>query len=217
MYRRIFLVACMVLFSVLHVASFDYDSYDYDCSFMRTATASAGGQIEMLVHRVQRYYDHHNKLPDTFAQLENEKLGGFEIYCWPFDEYYKSGAGLKKISNDIVEVTLSDLKTGSVYRSVYERDGDEHIITFFENTKFVSSTRYDRDGYALESLNESGKYVYEYSGSDGFKIMSLSSPKQVQEKYTLPSFIYSREEGLLSRKRKMIKFVSFAMCFVSLL
>ncbi|MBQ5498515.1 MAG: hypothetical protein IIT73_01800, partial [Treponema sp.] len=76
-YRRIFIAACMVLFSVLHVASFDYDSYDYDCFFMRTATASAGGQIEMLVHRVQRYYDHHNKLPDTFAQLENEKLGGF--------------------------------------------------------------------------------------------------------------------------------------------
>ncbi|MBQ2356377.1 MAG: hypothetical protein II397_11235, partial [Treponema sp.] len=76
---------------------------------------------------------------------------------------------------------------------------------------------YDRDGYALESINEYGKYVYEYSGSGGFKIMSLSSPKQVQEKYTLPSFIYSREEGLLSRKRKMIKFVSFAMCFISLL
>ena len=207
----------MVVFSALHVASIDYDSYDYDCFFMRSATASAGGQIEMLVHRVQRYYEHNNKLPDTFAQLKNEKLGGFEIYCWPFDDYYKSGGGLKKISNDIVEVTLSDLQTGSVYRKVYERDGDEHIITSFENGKFVNSTRYDRDGYALESINESGKFVYEYSGSDGFKIMSLSSPKQVQEKYTLSSFIYSQEEGLLSRKRKMIKFVSFTMCFVSLL
>ncbi|MBQ5570593.1 MAG: hypothetical protein IIT45_09155 [Treponema sp.] len=40
MYRRIFLAACMVLFSVWHAAAFDYDSYDYDCFFMRSEPAS---------------------------------------------------------------------------------------------------------------------------------------------------------------------------------
>ena len=48
MYRRIFLAACMVLFSVWHVASFDYDSYDYDCFFMRAL--ASGMHISQTFH-----------------------------------------------------------------------------------------------------------------------------------------------------------------------
>ena len=210
MKKRVFLLLLAAIFFAFQALAFDYDAYDYDCSFFRAATASAEGQIELLLLRIGRYHEQHKKLPDSLAQLEKTSLGGFETYCWSFDEYYKAGANLKKTSGSRVEVLLKDLEEGIDYQASYRIDGDGHIISYYINGSFISSSRYDKFENHPERLDKDFKYFYDYGDCDGYKIM-LSAPKKKSVKCDLVSLMEVRRGELFTRRQKMLGLVLFTV------